>query len=90
LRGLELIPAPGIRQVKQAEMHKKWRKYVPPEYRNHSLYADPGEDVQKAVKRETEERAEQRKTHMNNKRKRSPKAAMESLAEGGATLWMLL
>ena len=29
MEGLEVIPAPGLRPIKQVEMHKKWRPLLP-------------------------------------------------------------
>ena len=57
----ELEP-PGIKPIKQAELFKKWRQFVPVQFQN-EICPNPGTELLNAV---AKEKSEKRKNRANN------------------------
>ena len=57
----EAVFPPGIKPIKQVEMWKKWRKYVPPQLQHDPLYTHPGEDTIKEINADRNQKAKARR-----------------------------
>ena len=57
----ETVVPPGIKPIKQVEMWKKWRKYVPAQVQNDPLYTHPGEDTIKEINADRNQKAKARR-----------------------------
>lgn len=56
----DVLPFPGIREIKQAELYKKWRKYVPKDFKDEAC-PKPASDVLERQKDEKNERVKEKK-----------------------------
>ena len=66
---LPVIPekeAPGIKPIKQVELYKKFRKYVPDKYKD-THYAAPDAEVVAEVKGDKKEKAVTKKQKLTSK-----------------------
>ena len=57
---LAVIPAPGLKEIKQIELFKKWRPYVPRKYQDEICPVVSDEMIEREKKRKRE-RANQKK-----------------------------
>jgi len=78
---LPIIPAHGLAPIKQVEMYKKWRKYVPVPMRS-DIYKYPGDDVMAKVA--SERRNSQRKKVAQKRKRPAADSAVASTAASDA------
>ena len=64
---MERLNVPGIRDIKQVELWKNWRQYVPDPYKD-SICPKPTEDVLEKIKREKSKK-QQEKTKVKKSKK---------------------
>jgi hypothetical protein len=77
-----VLPFPGIKEIKQAELFKKWRHYVPLNFKDEAC-PKPASDVLERQRVEKNEKARKKKAVLDE-RKEAAKKLMQSVASAGS------
>jgi hypothetical protein len=77
-----VLPFPGIKEIKQAELFKKWRYYVPLNFKDEAC-PKPASDVLERQRVEKNEKARKKKAVLDE-RKEAAKKLMQSVASAGS------
>jgi hypothetical protein len=77
------IPFPGIKEIKQVELYKKWRKYVPKQFKDEAC-PKPADDLVERQRLERTAKRHAKEAALKERKENAKKAAKSSDDQGGA------